>query len=1100
MKFSKKILLFITCCFAAAISVAQQMNSVNALDTYHAIHWTSEDGLPFNEANTMIRDANGFLWVGSFGGSSSDELCRFDGAVFKTYPPDDNKRGAMNTGMIMAFKEDSLHNIWISTYKGISRYDIKADTFTNFSPLIEIPFSKTDIDPRLSIFPFWATKDEIFCVEPGSQFSAINIHTLKRRLLAKLLVMDERHDWIGLNTDKSFFEESSNSIWKLDYDAKGYGRLLQIFLNGTTQYYGWPCYNKTKHRHDIEPRPRHSAEDMRFDPKRNSVWINSGEGLLEFSLNDKKFRRIEALDKMTGSKNYDRGVGIDIDPNGRIWFSTFNNGILIYDPQTNQLQQLFSDPDLQRKAGEANLHIYCAPDGIVWTSDWANKGIHALLPFNPIVKRFNANPFNKGSLSSGMISTILAGPQGKLWIGTSNGLNIFDPDTEKFEVLREKDLPGIKGSAIIPLYIDTVRQKAWLNAGSLQNLGHYVGMTLYEMDIRTRQCRRIVNTNGSDTFGIGQYTFLAPYKNGIIFCDNQHGFFQVREGSLTADLLLPYPSIFGGFNVGGISLLEDSYMFLQNIDAMPNVTFENKNGKWTKISHPFDNLNWSVIIYDKKDQTYWIGLINGIVHYDKEFRKIRFYSQDERNNDPMLNMLFDNKGNLWYVTNSKQMSRLNPITGVFTNLLETDGYQKQDYGANVPGVKDARGNIYFGIGRNMDNADSSTCGLDRIYAERYSPSTTASVYFNSLTVNRKSSPLSAGVNYLEELNLAYNQNTIRIETSNIDFYSKGKGHVRYKLEQNGKNEDWQYGQANQTILFEALPSGSYRLAMQASNPNNEFNGPEKILMINIIPAFWNTWWFRIVAAIFVLSIFYLLIRYRTRQRFKMQLERSAKEKQIAEIKQKASELEMQALRAQMNPHFIFNSLNSINRFILQNNKAEASEYLIKFSKLVRMILQNSQASLISLESELESLGLYLEMEALRFNYHFDYKISVPKDLDIEVLKVQPLIIQPYVENAIWHGLMQKEEKGQLDIEVWQEGDWLYLKITDNGIGRRKASELASKSATRHKSMGLRITASRIAMMQHSNGDESPVKVNDLVESDGTAAGTEVVIRIPLLYD
>ena len=207
---------------------------------------------------------------------------------------------------------------------------------------------------------------------------------------------------------------------------------------------------------------------------------------------------------------------------------------------------------------------------------------------------------------------------------------------------------------------------------------------------------------------------------------------------------------------------------------------------------------------------------------------------------------------------------------------------------------------------------------------------------------------------------------------------------------------------------------------------------------------------------------------------------------------------MQALRAQMNPHFIFNSLNSINRFILQNNRLQASEYLTKFSKLVRMILQNSQASLITLESELEALGLYLEMEALRFNYHFDYKISVPKDLDIEVLKVPPLILQPYVENAIWHGLMHKEEKGQLDIEVSQEGDHLYFKVTDNGIGRKKASELASKSATKHKSMGLRITANRIAMMQHSNGEESPVKINDLVEPDGTAAGTEVVIKMPIM--
>jgi LytS/YehU family sensor histidine kinase len=293
--------------------------------------------------------------------------------------------------------------------------------------------------------------------------------------------------------------------------------------------------------------------------------------------------------------------------------------------------------------------------------------------------------------------------------------------------------------------------------------------------------------------------------------------------------------------------------------------------------------------------------------------------------------------------------------------------------------------------------------------------------------------------------------------------------------------------------------------IQASNTGNEFMGPEKTLLINITPAFWNQWWFRIVAVVFILSSFYFVIRYRTQQKFHLQLERSEKERQLADMGQRTAELlqqktemEMQALRAQMNPHFIFNSLNSINRFILQNNKAQASEYLTKFSKLVRLILQNSQASLITLESELESLQLYLEMEALRFNYHFDYKISVPKDLDIEVLKVPPLIIQPYVENAIWHGLMHKEEKGQLDIEVSLENNYLFFKVTDNGIGRKQSAALASKSATKHKSMGLRITADRIEMMQNSNGIESPVTINDLVNADGSAAGTEVTIKIPVI--
>ncbi len=229
-------------------------------------------------------------------------------------------------------------------------------------------------------------------------------------------------------------------------------------------------------------------------------------------------------------------------------------------------------------------------------------------------------------------------------------------------------------------------------------------------------------------------------------------------------------------------------------------------------------------------------------------------------------------------------------------------------------------------------------------------------------------------------------------------------------------------------------------------------------------------------------------------------EKLESEKKQSALFNKASELEMQALRSQMNPHFIFNSLNSINRFILQNERAQASEYLTKFSKLVRLILQNSQSELIPLERELESLNLYLELEALRFNYHFDYKISFNKDLDVSALQVPPLILQPYAENAIWHGLMHKEEKGLLNIEVAEENNQLYFKITDDGIGRKNAAAFASKSATKHKSMGLQITENRIAIMQQPKTITSPVTINDLSNADGSAAGTEVIIKLPVIYD
>lgn len=232
----------------------------------------------------------------------------------------------------------------------------------------------------------------------------------------------------------------------------------------------------------------------------------------------------------------------------------------------------------------------------------------------------------------------------------------------------------------------------------------------------------------------------------------------------------------------------------------------------------------------------------------------------------------------------------------------------------------------------------------------------------------------------------------------------------------------------------------------------------------------------------------------------LQLQKIASEKDKAELQQQATKLEMQALRSQMNPHFVFNSLNAINMFILENNKLQASEYLSKFSKLIRLILQNSQEAFIPLERELEALQLYLELESLRFEQRFEYKITIDDTVDTTMFKVPPLIIQPYAENAIWHGLMHKEEKGHLAIELYIEKKTLFYKIADDGIGRKKAAELKSKSAATHKSMGMRITKDRLLMLQQQNEKENSILITDLVLADGASGGTAVLIKIPVRYD
>jgi hypothetical protein len=255
----------------------------------------------------------------------------------------------------------------------------------------------------------------------------------------------------------------------------------------------------------------------------------------------------------------------------------------------------------------------------------------------------------------------------------------------------------------------------------------------------------------------------------------------------------------------------------------------------------------------------------------------------------------------------------------------------------------------------------------------------------------------------------------------------------------------------------------------------------------------------LLAVIIVRNI--ALKRRNEKQRLEHQLKMQALESEQTQMywQQQAKELEVQALRAQMNPHFIFNSLNSINYFILQNDRQQASEYLTKFSRLVRLILQNSQAALISLQNELHALQLYLELEALRFDHHFSFTIHVDENLDMSLLKVPPLIIQPFVENAVWHGLMHKQEKGHLSIAVSREVDLLVCKITDDGVGRKKAGEVERKSST-YRSLGMRITVDRIALLQPKNKTENYITIHDLTLADGSPGGTEVILKIPVRYD
>lgn len=208
--------------------------------------------------------------------------------------------------------------------------------------------------------------------------------------------------------------------------------------------------------------------------------------------------------------------------------------------------------------------------------------------------------------------------------------------------------------------------------------------------------------------------------------------------------------------------------------------------------------------------------------------------------------------------------------------------------------------------------------------------------------------------------------------------------------------------------------------------------------------------------------------------------------------------EMAALRAQMNPHFVFNCINSIKLYTLQNDTDRASDYLTKFARLIRLVLENSRADRVTLQHEIEALQLYCDLEAMRFKQKVTIHISIDADIDQQFATVPPLLLQPYVENAIWHGLMHKLEGGTVMVAVTQPTDTgLHVEIIDDGVGRARAAELKSKSAGNHKSFGMQVTADRIRMINALNTTKTNVQIFDLIAPNGDSLGTKVVLDIPV---
>lgn len=334
---------------------------------------------------------------------------------------------------------------------------------------------------------------------------------------------------------------------------------------------------------------------------------------------------------------------------------------------------------------------------------------------------------------------------------------------------------------------------------------------------------------------------------------------------------------------------------------------------------------------------------------------------------------------------------------------------------------------------------------------------------------------------LSELKFNASQKVIRFLLRTTNYKSQHKGLYKYRF----RNSDtWSLGSTGELILINPLYE-SYQLEIRYRNENGEWTKPYVLTRFSIAPPFYQTFWFYLLISflLLVISVFFLVRRVKALHHKN-------------EIRRNMEILEQKALLAQMNPHFIFNALNSIQSFLLYNENEQAERYLLKLSKLIRMTLTNSRETEIPVQRELDSLKMYLELEQMRFKNRFDFELHIGlSNADLHRL-IPPMLIQPFVENAIIHGFKGLKEGGKIELNVKNISNRvLHVEVIDNGHGYEAGKEQETKD---HKSYGTQITSERLNLFRQKYQSEFTFKIERMTDAAGNSLGTRVLVSIPVI--
>lgn len=951
-----------------------------------------------------------------------------------TYLPHYTTKNGLPSNNCFYALQDKKGYLWIATDAGVSRFD--GAVFENFSiddglPDNQILQLKEDSKGRIW---FLALNGQLSYFYNGKIYNQNNNSKLKQLNFDAVVV--------------SFFEDSKGKIW--------FGtnkNTIGVWDEKTFIKYSSPnpnaqFINTTIHEDKQGNIWAYSSQAVHLFLKNNFVLVkNTAIPLSYKTVINSPNKSMYFLDKK--GLNIKMGtfnkLVLSIDTNllnnrpgyiylgnKQLWLSN-NSGVYVID-FNGKTRQILKDVDVNQIIKDDNQNMWFTTKNGIYRLPDTKERLYILDKSN--------------GLSNNTIKSITKDNQNRLWLGlNSANINILNLRSKAIDKIV---LPSpLKYNLIKQLFFDKKNEKIYFAAD----------------------------------YGLGALSSTYPTKSKINYLkETSNSVFVVKNFSVDSTQKL--------------AIALSSGVVIVN-DRLNKLEFTSSNYK--EKQDYFKDRSYRVF-YDSH-QNLWFSNLNGVSEFGRN-KLSKFYKNEElltkRIND--IQQLSD--GNLAMATDGygilivKKGKVINHITknGGLNNNIINKLFVKDDYlwaisgtGINRISFKQNKLTVNtFDYANDLLSDDLNDLYIDADTA--YFATNNGLVYFahhqEALQTKAPKTYISSVTNNKEFIDLTSSsfilnpgQHNITFNYSAIDFKNR-KILYRYRLR---GDASWSETK-NRRVELSSLEPGDYVFEVSAKSQDSEWSQPAKINFA-IKKQFWQTWTFTILLLIFgAYLLYFITVRITKRQK--------NKEQEQLLLKNKILMLELQALQAMMNPHFVFNVMNSIQHYINTKNTSSANKVLTGFAKLIRKNLEICTKSYINLEEEIEYLNLYLSLEKYRFGEKFNYSINIDKQIDTEEIFIPSMILQPYIENAIWHGIMPKEEGGDVALNITKENeDYLSIKIIDNGIGIKNS--LADKKSN-HQSKGMDLTHERINLLNRI--EAKPVQL--FIEQNGIS-GTTVTILVPL---